>query len=401
MACQWQTLVKHKYFFMKTFYTTLISLAIVFSSLTTSAQSFSWSNYTAGSKSYRAASTTTGTTAITMQAETTGSGYSSNYPAYSTSGSIGFLALSVDWANKTTTVTYTLTFSSPLSGVTFPVYDVDQNTTWDDKVTITATNALNVAVYPTITAPSYAQVSGTNNNILEGTGNNATFTNAPAYVNFGITSVKSITIVYSVGASSPTNPATQIIGLGTVTSSIVLPVELKDFKATAVNNNVSLKWSAENQVKFAHFEIERSATGSGGFEKIATVNATTDLAGTYTYTDNNVKSKMANAYYRLKMVDIDGNYTYSYVVMVRFGNGATVDVRPTLVSGNQPIAVTVAANDSNVYSIKLFSLDGHMIAQQKQTAGRVQFETANLTKGMYVIAVEGGAVLQTVKVMVQ
>jgi hypothetical protein len=386
---------------MKIFYTSLVLLTLVFTSLTSSAQSFSWSNYTSGSKSYRAASSATGVTAITMQAEGTGSGYSSNYPAYIISGSTGFLALSVDWSNKTTTITYTLTFSTALSGVTIPVYDVDQNTGWDDKVTITGTNELNVAVYPTIAAPSYAEVKGTNNNILEGTANNATFTNAPAYVSFGITSVKSITIVYSAGVSSPSNPLTQLIGFGTVTSSIVLPVELKDFKAITVDNNVSLKWSAENQVKFAHFEIERSATGNGGFEKIATVNATTDLTGTYAYTDNNVKSKMTNAYYRLKMADIDGNYTYSYVVTVRFGNGATVDVRPTLVSGSQPITVSIAANDNNVYSIKLFSLDGRMIAQQKQSTGRVQVETANLTKGMYVVAVEGGAIHQTVKVMVQ
>jgi hypothetical protein len=387
--------------FMKTFYTSLFLIAILFTSFTVAAQSFNWSNYTTGSKSYRTASSTTGTTAVTMQAEAVGAGYSSNFPAYSTSGSIGFLALSVDWANKTTTVTYTLTFSTPLSGVTLPLYDVDQNTGWDDKVTITGANALNIAVYPTITAPSYAEVKGTNENIIEGKANNGTFTNAPAYVNFGIASVKSITIVYSVGSSSPSDPATQIIGIGTVTSAIVLPVELKDFKATAVSNNVSLKWTAENQVKFSHFEIERSATGNGGFEKIATVNATADLSGSYAYTDNNVKSKMTSAYYRLKMVDIDRNYTYSYVVTVRFGNGATVDVRPTLVAGSQPIAVTIAANNNNAYSIKLFSLDGRMIAQQKQAAGRVQFETANLAKGMYVIAVEGGETVQTVKVMVQ
>ena len=88
------------------------------------AQAFLWSAYVSGNKSY--SETVKG---ITMSIAVTGSGFSSGNPAYNAGGS--FLATSVDWPNKTTTVTYTITFSTPVNGVNFNIYDVDQNAGWD------------------------------------------------------------------------------------------------------------------------------------------------------------------------------------------------------------------------------------------------------------------------------
>lgn len=361
---------------------------------TVQAQTFSFSSYVAGSTSYN-----TSNSGVTMTVTASGSGFTAGYPAYN-AGGIGFLATFVDWANRTTNITYTVTFSKPLIGVHFPLYDVDQNATWDDRIIVTGTSNTGSTVYPTITANSYSAVSGANSNILEGNADNPTFTNAPANVNFS-TAISGFTVVYATGASSPADPGSQVIGFGSVGALSTLPIDLTGFTASAVNNNVVLKWEAENQVKFDHFEIERSATGTGAFEKIATVGATAGPVGSYSYADNNIKGKMTTAYYRLKMIDIDGTYTYSFITVVRFGNGTVIDVRPTLLAVDQPVSVSIAAGTNEVYDINLLNLDGRLLAQHKQAAGRVQIATTNLQKGMYVIQVAGKDNKQTYKIMIQ
>ncbi len=385
---------------MKQIYAMLvISLLMLIGLNKIAAQTFSFSNYTTGSTSY-----STTSAGITMTVTATGSGFTPGYPAYN-AGGIGFLATFVDWPNRTTTITYTVNFSKPLLGVRFPLYDIDQNATWDDRVTITGVNSFGTGVatevYPSITANSYSAVSGANQNILEGTADNPTFTNSPAYIDFN-TAISSFTIVYSVGSSSPVNPASQVFGFGTVSAiNVILPLTLVDFTASAANNNALLKWQAENQVGFDHFEVERSATATGNFETVAIVATSNQLFGSYTYTDRNVRERMQIAYYRLKMVDQDGTYTYISIVIVRFGASATVNVYPTLLAAGQPINVSISETGSTALNVKLLSIDGRLLSEHKLTTGQAQINTAGLKKGMYLIQVQYNDTPQVFKAMVQ
>ena len=88
---------------MKKFYS-IIFFAIIASSVI-NAQSFPWSGHTKGSKS---SVHTQGNISRTFNL--TGNGTESNYPQYNNQGG-GNLATSVNWSNKTTAVTMTLTFS--------------------------------------------------------------------------------------------------------------------------------------------------------------------------------------------------------------------------------------------------------------------------------------------------
>ncbi|MDX1955886.1 MAG: T9SS type A sorting domain-containing protein [Chitinophagaceae bacterium] len=381
---------------MKQIYTLLITLMVT---IGLQAQSFSWNNFNDGSTSYNVTSNN-----VKMTVSIAGSGHASGEPSYNSSNG-GYLYESVDWSNKTTTITYTITFTVPLKGVYFYVYDVDySNGGWDDKLTISAKNNVNTTVYPAISAGSSAEVTGTNLNILEGKGNNSSFSSNPSYVSFGTSvPVKTLTIVYGAGNNSPSNPNGQVIGFSMVGSIEALPVQLLGFSAAkSGTNNALIKWETDKQIRFDHFELERSATAVGPFEKVADIASNNAVTGSYSYTDMNVKSKMATAYYRLKMVDIDGTYSYSRVAMIRFTGGATFDVRPTLLHAGENLNVTVSSNENENYTIKLFNLSGKMVAQQNiARSGQVALNTAGLQKGMYVVTVEGGSEPQTFKVMIQ
>ena len=103
-----------------------------------------------------------------------------------------------------------------------------------------------------------------------------------------------------------------------------LPLTLLSFTATANDGDAILSWSTAQEVNTSHFEIERSAGGIN-FSSIGQVSAKNDntLTTNYTYTDGSPAS--GDNYYRLRMVDIDGKFTYSKVVSLDFQpNGPSV-----------------------------------------------------------------------------
>lgn len=95
------------------------------------------------------------------------------------------------------------------------------------------------------------------------------------------------------------------IGIGAVSKA--LPLNLLSFNTTANSCSPVLTWITANEVNTLEFNIERSADGNI-FTKIGTVAA--QGFGGRSYTFNPVQAK-GTAYYRLKMVDKDGKYTYS------------------------------------------------------------------------------------------
>ena len=103
-------------------------------------------------------------------------------------------------------------------------------------------------------------------------------------------------------------------------SQIITPVHLLTFTAQLKESNALLNWQVENELNFDRYQIERSRNGKD-FTSIGTVKATNKKE--YSYTDNvsrelavlsNQNSQLPthnSLYYRLKLIDRDGSFTYS------------------------------------------------------------------------------------------
>ncbi len=91
-----------------------------------------------------------------------------------------------------------------------------------------------------------------------------------------------------------------------------IPVRLLSFSAKKTGMANLLSWSTTNEINADRFEIERSGNGSS-FEKTGTVQSQPGNTGVkfYEYTDGSPLAK--RNYYRLKMLDNDGRFTYSPV----------------------------------------------------------------------------------------
>jgi hypothetical protein len=93
----------------------------------------------------------------------------------------------------------------------------------------------------------------------------------------------------------------------------LLPIKLESFSAVEKNNKVVLNWKASSENLMEHFEIERSADGVL-FHKIETVNA--KGIGEYNYSLTDVSPLNGRGFYRLKLINSDGRFTYSDVLSV-------------------------------------------------------------------------------------
>jgi hypothetical protein len=89
-----------------------------------------------------------------------------------------------------------------------------------------------------------------------------------------------------------------------------LPLTLLGFTIKNIENSTVLNWHTENETNFSHFEIEKSINGLQ-FNEIGRVHTNTEN-GNYQFIDEAPKRSII--YYRLKMIDLDGSFTYSKIV---------------------------------------------------------------------------------------
>ena len=91
-----------------------------------------------------------------------------------------------------------------------------------------------------------------------------------------------------------------------------LPVKLLDFTTKQIDCAASLSWKVADEKDFSHYEVEQSADGKN-FTKVATVLASASTSAAKAY-GNLVAQAQSLAYYRLKMIDKNGVFSYSTVL---------------------------------------------------------------------------------------
>jgi len=181
-----------------------------------------------------------------------------------------------------------------------------------------------------------------------------------------------------------------------------LPLKLLSFTVKGDGKVNALSWSTAEEVNVSHFEVERSYNGSS-FTKIADVPAG-QASGTYHYNDQDFLD--GYVYYRLKMVNVDNGYAYSFIVRVYSGNNKANDitVSPNPFSGD----VFVAADfvKSGVIELKFVDAKGTVVKRYNKqvTAGFNTFSIEKLNalaNGVYFLEIVQGDQVRRVKLVKQ
>lgn len=90
-----------------------------------------------------------------------------------------------------------------------------------------------------------------------------------------------------------------------------LPVKIKEFSLSGEEGGLRINWETVSETDFDRFEVERSTDIRKGFSKIAAQEGGS-LSGRYFFVDENVPRGIP-VYYRLKMLDRDGSFSYSKI----------------------------------------------------------------------------------------
>jgi uncharacterized repeat protein (TIGR01451 family) len=118
-----------------------------------------------------------------------------------------------------------------------------------------------------------------------------------------------------------------------VASDVVMPLQLLSFSASRNGKNNLLKWSTAQEINTDRFEIQRS-TNSRDFATIGTIRSLNNGKNKNDYAYTDAQPLKAVNYYRLKMVDKDGKFSYSTIRNVNNSSSFDVTLYPNPVHQN-------------------------------------------------------------------
>ena len=179
----------------------------------------------------------------------------------------------------------------------------------------------------------------------------------------------------------------------------IIPVELTNFDAVARGKQVDLSWKTASEYNSDKFEIERAVKNESGvstFEKIAEEKAQGTSVSETVYgpiTDKDVRIGQTYVY-RLKIVDLTGEYSYSGEREVKIGGENTSWITapvPNPVVNEATIEYSVA--QAGQVEISLYDMSGKLIEtllNEYSNEGQHSFrmDASDLMSGQYSIVMK-------------
>jgi hypothetical protein len=164
-----------------------------------------------------------------------------------------------------------------------------------------------------------------------------------------------------------------------------LPVILTSFNAADDGLSTKLIWNVSEEAGVANYVIEKSTDGRT-FTAIGSVKATSQKA--YSFTDGSTSEN--NSYYRLKMVDLDGTFKYSYIVSIKSKLNATISLSPNPVKSSLMIQHPKVITEGH---IQIFGSNGQLFKDVKLAPNAVisNVDMSGFTSGLYHIVFKSGS----------
>jgi trimeric autotransporter adhesin len=183
--------------------------------------------------------------------------------------------------------------------------------------------------------------------------------------------------------------------------SSLLPVRLTAFNGSLVKSTGQLKWITEDEAGTKSFTLERGIDGRV-FAAIAAIPAgNSPGTATYTYADSAITLQASQVvYYRLKITDADGKFSYSNVVKLSLNKmGGVLNIRPNPVVGTAIVALTATVAESSQWTVT--DITGKTVLKKSiaivKGSNTVSLGLAHLPAGTYYLKVAGNNISQSVK----
>jgi pimeloyl-ACP methyl ester carboxylesterase len=170
-----------------------------------------------------------------------------------------------------------------------------------------------------------------------------------------------------------------------------LPLNLISFTGKNTEKGNHLEWKTANETNFSHFEIERSSPlapsgriSSQKFEKIGKKDS--NNSEIYEYLDNSqLSNHNSSLYYRLRMVDLDGKFTYSKIIYLENKSQQEIGAFPNPFS-NQ---ISIDNSENKELKISLIDMTGREIIKPvNSNSQKVDLNTEKIGTGIYFLQIK-------------
>ncbi|MCS7053760.1 MAG: endonuclease/exonuclease/phosphatase family protein [Ignavibacterium sp.] len=189
----------------------------------------------------------------------------------------------------------------------------------------------------------------------------------------------------------------------------LLPVELINFTAKIIDQNILLTWETASEINNYGFVIERASNSSAdkiNWQSVGFVpgNGNSNSPRYYEFLDQNIPS--GKIFYRLKQIDNDGSFKYSDHIEVEIKSANDFKLFQNYPNPfNSQTIISYFIPQDNFVNLKIYDVIGNEIStlvNEYQTAGYydINFESSDLSSGIYIYKIFVGENSQHKKMII-
>lgn len=212
-------------------------------------------------------------------------------------------------------------------------------------------------------------------------------------LNFAITETLAIgtyTLVFTTFTNGDTGPFSVTT---TGPAAVVLPLNLISFNGKSFSEYNHIEWKTGSEKNTSMFELQRSNDGQE-YAKVASITAIGEGDNEYNQKDNNANGTL---YYRLKMIDKDGQFTYSNNLKIvgkqNYEGLVTISPNPAKTNVNLSLANDeLLGTEATIVNITGQTVHSFMIKESK-----MELNVAQYPAGIYLVKFSNGSLLRFTK----
>ena len=323
-------------------------------------------------------------------------------------GSSNNLLVALDYTSSSQYTDITFTFTSLVYNLSFYLSDIDRldntSNSYFDRVTINGAIGVTsvqpvITKYDATTDPGFLVIGGnvarvnTNSGMAGNTPSSSTDQRGTIKVDFSGWYLNSFTIRYDNYPGVAADPGLQFVGIGNISfrKNFPLAVQLNSFEGENSNGKNSLKWKTSNETEMDYYAIERSENGNDFTEIDRTASHNSITASEYNFTD---KASQGSVFYRLKMVNNDGSFTYSKIVLLNVNESTQLKVYPSIFTSS--LNVHMESQSSEAINYSFVDLSGKTVYKNTFNAKKGANDFAvqlppGLSRGQYFMVMDNGS----------
>jgi hypothetical protein len=177
-----------------------------------------------------------------------------------------------------------------------------------------------------------------------------------------------------------------------------LPVELSSFTVIQLDNKVIIDWVTESEQNVDYYEVQHSTDGIK-FEAFVDQKSHNSISKKV-YTAQTSKYSKGINYYRLKVIDLDGKYSWSSIISLFIDTGfENIVLKPN--PTNDFLQIELFNKNAIISKLSIFDITGQLqVLDNTIENGSIKVDVKKLKKGIYLLNMIVDNVLEVKKFVV-